>query len=148
MFDQNQSFMDFTSLDLSDIEAASGFKTLSVGEHRVRISEAKVDEKQLVIEFTSVDGDGSIRQWLNLWHDSADARMYAMQKLKAVLENGGHPNPDRPGDVGTLKNLELNITVGMSKRWKGKDGEWREARAEVKAYAPLGADPLDDKLSF
>jgi hypothetical protein len=153
MFESNKAWGDFTSLDLSGVEAQASRKMLEPGEHRVKVTEAKVEAmengngKQLVLEFTSLDGHGGIRQWLNIWHSSEKAQEIARSQLKGLLTAGGHPNPDKPGDVATIVGMEMNIVVGMSKR-RTVGSKVYEPRAEVKAYLELAEDPLDDEVPF
>jgi hypothetical protein len=144
---------DLTSLDLSDVEAQESRRLLEPGEHRVKITSAKVEKMnngngaQLLLEFTSMDGHGSIRQWLNLWHSSSEAQRIARSQLKSLLICSGHPDPDKPGGVEEIMGSELSVVVGMSKR-KTVGNKVYEPKAEVKAYLTLGEDPLDDAVNF
>ena len=83
-----------------------------------------------------------------------------MRQLKSFLVAGNHPNPDKPGDVGTLKNLECKIIVGMGKPWINRDNvevttseikkfmATNEQASTPNASAQAPAKDLDDEIPF
>ena len=147
----------FTNLDLSNVGEDVGF--LDVGEHVVKCTDAEIKDgkrpgaKQLALSFESEDGTGMIRQFLNIINPSEQAQNIAQRQLKTFLTVAGHPSPDRPGDINSLKGLRCKITVGDGKPWTGDDGQERSYK-EVKRYLPVTstasveADTLDDEIPF
>lgn len=141
---------NFGSLDLSGVEESAGSTRLAEGIYHVKCTDARLEDgvgsnKKLVIELEDTAGSGDIRQILNIKHTSSQAQEIALRQLKTFLVSSGHPSPDNPKDIATLKNLECKIRVGVGKPWKNNEG--REVQTtEVKSFMPLDtASGSDDK---
>lgn len=119
----------FNNLDLSNTEVAKGGQTLKPGRYVAKVKDAKVRQTrsngaQLECQFTDEGGEGTIKAWLNIHVPSSqEATRIGREQLKALLVHGGHPNPNRPGDVTTVKGLRVGI--GVVKDEYQKDGETR-----------------------
>lgn len=157
----------FKDLNLSGVEASSAGATLKPGRHACKIVEASIKDtrqngKMLELKFASVKEEGAIRGWINLHVPSSEqATRIGREQLKAVLVHGGHPNPDKPGDISSLKGLVVGVLVGAD-TYQDKDGNQREgskvkgffAPSEVGVVATTKAksdDPmadLDDDIPF
>ena len=156
----------FGSLDLSSVEAGGGSTRLQPGTYTVKCTEAKVEaigstsNKKLVADFVDAAGTGDIRMNFNIVHTNSQAQEIGMRQLKSFLIAGSHPNPDKPGDVGTLKNLECKIIVGMGKPWINRDNvevttseikkfmATNEQASTPTASAQAPAKDLDDEIPF
>ena len=141
---------NFGNLNLTDVKA--GGSRLPEGVYHVQCTDARLEDgvgsnKKLVLELKAVDGSGDIRQILNIKHTSDRAQEIALRQLKTFLVAAGHPTPDSPKDIGTLKNLECKIRVAMGNPWKNNEGK-EVTSTEVKSFMPLdAAAPSDDKTS-
>lgn len=152
----------FKDLNLSGVDAASSGATLKPGRHVCEVKEASLKDtrqngKMLELKLSAfqADADGSIRAWINLFVPSSDkATKIGKEQLKALLVYGGHPNPDKPGDISTLKGLVVGVSV-VSESYTDKDGNEREGSKVKGFFSPseLGveapkraksADPMSD----
>ena len=147
----------FGSLDLSDVEESSGSTMLREGEHVVKCEEAAMEEfggsnKRLRCVFAAVDGKGKLGHSFNLVHTSSSmAQEIGRRMLKSFLVAGGHPSPDKPGDVGTCEGLITKVYVGMGKPYT-KDGVEKQY-PEIKSFDAATDDDtpakqLDDAIPF
>ena len=143
----------FSSLDLTKVESSSGYVRLPKGEHHVKITDAVMKDsatggKYLQVNFKGVEEVGDINANFNLVNKNPQAVDIGKSQLKSLLIAAQHPNPDKPGDVASLKNLELAVVVGDGKPFTGDDGKER-TQTEVKVYKPYGeAKDLDDEIPF
>ena len=156
----------FGSLDLSKVEAGGGSTRLQPGTYAVKCTNAKVEaigsttNKKLVAYFADEAGTGDINMNFNIVHSNSQAQEIGMRQLKSFLVAGDHPNPDKPGDVGSLKNLECKIIVGMGKPWINRDNV-EVTTSEIKKFMALDehaasaasskkapAKDLDDEIPF
>lgn len=141
---------NFGDLNLTEVKA--GGSRLPEGVYHVKCTDARLEDgmgsnKKLVLELKAVDGSGDIRQILNIKHTSERAQEIALRQLKTFLVASGHPTPDNPKDIGTLKNLECKIRVALGNPWKNSEGQ-EVISTEVKSFMPLEtAAPSDDKTS-
>ena len=133
------SWNGFSSLNLADVEP-DDYAPLPAGEHDVECTGGEIKtgsngkDKRLVVSLNSVDGAGSIKTGFNLYHTgSKQAQEIGLRQLKAFLVASGHPNPDEPGDLGSLKGLRCRVYVGKGKPFIGQDGQQREP-LEVKRF--------------
>jgi len=140
----------FGSLDLSDVEESTGSMLLSEGEHTVKCTEAAMEDfgggnnKRLRCKFESINGAGSLGHSFNVVHTtSKQAQEIGRRMLKTFLSVSGHPSPDKPGDVGTLKGLTAQVYVGMGKPYT-KDGVEKQY-PEIKSFSHV--DGVAAKLS-
>ena len=153
----------FSELDLSGIEEARGVSILQPGTYDVRVLTAEWQEMnngnghQVMVELEDTAGTGTIRHWINVHHKtSKQAQEIGQRQLKSLLQFGGHPNPDKPGDISSLRGLIVGAVVGMSReRRNPNNGKVMEARPEVKGYripkndaadVPAGKEDFDDAL--
>lgn len=135
----SNSWSGFGDLDLSNVEA-DNFIPLGEGKHKVKVTKASVEnvtnstsKKKLVVFFSATDGSGDIKTNFNIVNPSEDAQRIGRSQLKSLLIAAGHPNPDKPGDVGSLVGLECWIIVAPGKPYKDNNGN-KKVRNEVKRY--------------
>ena len=155
----------FGDLDLANIAAdEGGSRRLEVGEYLVKCVEAKVEtigesnNRRVVADLQDTGGKGDIRVNFNVFHSSAEAQEIGLRQLKSFLTASGHSNPDKPGDISSLKGLECKVYVGMGKPWRDRSGVERqqtevkkfiiEQAAADKAEKKGGAEKLDDEIPF
>lgn len=117
----------FSNLDLSDAEL-DDFAPLGLGEHEVRCTDVEIKSlpangRRLILSLDATDGSGNIKAGLNIVHSSKMAQEIARSQLKTFLTAGGHPDPDHPGDLDTLKGLICRIYVGEGKPYTNSDGK-------------------------
>ena len=130
----------FGAIDLSDVQGSVSI--LNNGKYIVRCVEAKVEptkagnNRKLVIQLSEVNGLGEIRANMNIFHSNKDAQEIGLRQLKSFLTAASHPNPDKPGDVETMKSLEVGIIVGEGKSYTNQDGR-RVTPSEVKKFFPV-----------
>lgn len=160
------SWNGFGDLDLSGVKEDEGYVALEPGEHEVVCTDAKVEQiegtnnRKLVASFKSAGGAGSIRNNFNIFHSSSQAMEIGQRQLKSFLIAAGHPNPDKPGDVGTLVGLKCRVYVGMGKPWRDRNGNERqspeikrfinkdEATSKPSAGGEGTARAMDDEIPF
>lgn len=125
------SWGGFGSLNLSNVEAEQGRKTLKPGSYTCKITGAEVRETRdktghgLLVSFEEVNGAGSTQEFININNRNPDATRIGLQRLKALLIACGHPNPDRPGDVKTLVNRVVGVHVEQGPDFVDKNGQTR-----------------------
>jgi len=123
------SEFSFNNLNLSEVEFSGGSSILDPGRHVVKVDSAELKDtrtggKQIAVSFSSTEGKGGIRAWINVHVPSSPtATKIGREQLKALLVNGGHANPDHPGDVASL--VGLIVGVGVAEDRYIKDGEER-----------------------
>jgi hypothetical protein len=157
------SWNGFGNLDLSGV-TPDDFAPLAVGEHEVRCTDVEIltgdngKNKRIVATLNATNGGGTIKAGFNVVHTgSAQAQEIGLKQLKSFLVAGGHPNPDRPGDIASLKGLTCRVFVGMGKPFL-KNGEQKQY-PEVKRFiiegeggsAPSPAPStkkIDDEIPF
>lgn len=136
----------FGNLDLSQVQEM-GNRRLGKGKYTVTCTNAEVvavdgqKTRRLVCDFADENGEGDIRHSFLLVHDSDKAVEIGMRQLKSFLIAAKHPNPDKPGDVASLKNLVCGIVVGEGKPWRDKDGNERSSTEVKTFFAADGAAP-------
>lgn len=143
----------FGNLDLSQVQGL-GVRRLAKGKYTVTCTSAEIaavegqKTRRLVCDFTDENGDGDIRHSFLLVHDSAKAVEIGLRQLKSFLIAANHPNPDKPGDVATLKNLRCSIVVGDGKPFEDKEGTMR-VTTEIKSFMPATdapTAPVENKM--
>lgn len=148
----------FGGLDLSGVEQSSGYPRLQPGTHIVESKEAEILDtstggKMVAVDFMSTSGHGDIRMNFNVVNKNPTAVEIGLRQLKSFLVAGGHKNPDKPGDIKTLKGLKCKVIVAMGKPWRDNDGNERQT-SEIKTFLPLDTDAsaddkeLDDDIPF
>ena len=144
----SNTFASFSELDLSTVTEAKGVSILQPGTYDVRVANAEWQEMnngnghQVMVELEDVDGGGSIRHWINVHHKtSKQAQEIGQRQLKSLLQFGGHPSPDKPGDIATLRGLHVGVVIGMSKERRNPNtGQVMVSRPEVKGYRMPASD--------
>jgi hypothetical protein len=71
------------------------------------------------------------------------------------LVHAGHPNPDRPADIATMKGLVVGVNL-VADEYKDKDGNQRSGikvrsyyeSADKKAVSAPAADGGGDEIPF
>lgn len=127
----------FGDLDLSGVEESKS--RLQPGRYIVVCKEAKVEQvegtqnRRVVALFEDEDGVGDIRMNFNVHHSNEQAQEIGLRQLKTFLVAAGHKNPDKPGDIASLRGLRCGIVVGLGKPWTDKDGKSRQ-NSEVKQF--------------
>lgn len=121
------NFNSFGELDLTKVDASSA-GTLKPGRYLCKVSEAEFKKTtkamQVVVKLTDTSSKDSIKDFINVRVFSSDeATGYGLQRLKKMLVAMGHPNPDKPGDIGTLRGREIGVVI--KEDTYEKDGEKR-----------------------
>ena len=142
---------NFRDLNLSGVEISSAPQILKPGRYVVEVSEAFTKQTRnggTAIELTMSDtkGGGSLRAWVNVHVPSSQtATRIGREQLKALVTFGGHPSPDNPGDIATLKGLKVGASV-MTDTYT-MDGEKREGSKLKGFFDPSEIDPEIEKSS-
>lgn len=130
----------FGSLDLSNVQE-SGAPRLQPGKYMVKCTEAKVGSfgehdinKRVECVFEDVNGSGTTSVRFNVHYPAnADTARIGLEQLKSFLVSAGHPNPDQPGDLGTLIGLKVGVVVDQGKPYTNREGRLVTPN-EVKRY--------------
>lgn len=132
----------FNDLNLSGVEISTpGGTRIPPGAHVVKVAEAKLKKSQAggtMVELKLVDSTGrSIQHWINVHvPSSAEATRIGRGELLALTTYGGHPTPDKPGDINTLKGMKVGVVVVAEDFTDRKTGEVRPG-SEVSGYIPV-----------
>lgn len=141
---------DLSTLDLSEVTADKPRSYIGAGEHNVTVTDAVMKSTQssggkyLEVIFANKEG-ATIRERYNLVNKNKEAVRIAKAQLKAMLEASNHEDPNKPGGVDKLKNLQVKINVGLGKE---RDGMRYH---EVKSYAKSDESVVaidDDEIPF
>ncbi|NCW68970.1 MAG: hypothetical protein EBV86_10440 [Marivivens sp.] len=146
----------FQDLDLSSIEDSNGPTKLDVGQHDVTSGNAEIQTrpngaKDLFVTFKCEHGEHKER--FTVYNpNSSENQEIGRSKLKSFLKAGGHKNPDQPGSMDLMNDLNVRITIGMQRPWKGADGVER-SYPEIKNYKPIdqksdAVEGLNDDIPF
>lgn len=133
----------FGSLDLTNSKVSSGMSVLKRGTYNVVCSEAKYERVgnsnnwKTTVVLQDVEGSGQIIHNFNVVHTSSKAQEIGRDQLKTFLTHGGHPNPDRPGDVATLVGLKARVFVDTDGTYE-RNGKVYD-NVQVKRFMPLDA---------
>jgi hypothetical protein len=122
----------FANLNLSAVTAATGGSVLQPGRYLVKVREAEVSDNKnkngKILKVKLVCNQGVITDNINVFHESEQAEKIGLEQLKSLLVNSGHPSPDNPGDISSLRGLEVGIIVAQ-------DGEYNgQPQYKVKGY--------------
>lgn len=127
----------FRDLDLSGNSIESGSVMLEPGRHVTKITDASITNtktggKQVLVVLTAMNGDGSIRDYINIVVPGASAdekkamsQRIGRDRLKALLHFGGHKNPDNPGDISSMIGLVVGVNV-TEDEYEDKEGNKRK----------------------
>lgn len=153
------TFSSFGEIDLTKVEASVG-GTLKPGRYICTVTEAEFKKTpkamQVVVKLTDGVSKDAIRDFINVRVFSSDeATGYGLQRLKKLLMAMGHPNPDKPGDISSLRGRTVGVVV--KEEAYEKDGEKRMG-SRVSYYfspektaaggAPSGLDNMPDDIPF
>lgn len=113
------SGFSFDNLNLSGVTVGGTSRRLKAGrfvceiKSAVVIDTAKKDgSKKLELTLDDVAGSGAIKHNINVYLvGKPEATEIGRKELKSVLFYGGHPNPDRPGDVSSMRGLKIGVVV-------------------------------------
>ncbi len=155
-------FNGFGNINLSQVQAEEGRKTLPPGSYTCVIKSAKVEDtkggdgKKLVVELADKAGGGSVTDIINLHNRNPQATEIGLRRLKALLVAAKHPNPNQPGDVASLKGLTVGVHVEQSDDWKDAQGNVRKGGGKPRNYGAYftpegvagGTNSADGKPAF
>jgi hypothetical protein len=162
----------FRDLNLRDIEVSG--PSLTPGSHIAKVAKATVEKTrkggfQVVVIFKEITTGAMISDYINVAVPSSEeATNIGRSRLKALLTYGGHPSPDKPGDITSLVGLTVGIKVNEEEyekdgvKKKGvkllRSGAYFDPRQAGGSDAPEGrfavsshrnnASELDDDLPF
>lgn len=108
----------FSQLSLSGVQAAAGVAVLAPGRYVCKVKDVEfVDNKNKngkILKVKLVCKEGFITDNINVFHETAKAQEIGQEQLKALLVNGGHPDPDNIGQHGVLsiKGLTVGVIIG------------------------------------
>jgi hypothetical protein len=158
---------NFNELNLTDNEISTGAVILKPGKYVVKIKDTKVEPSKsggmiMKVKLEDVNGGGSLNHWINLLvKTSAEATRIGRSELKTMLFYGGHPNPDRPGDVNLINGLTVGVVIkeekytknGMEKNGSAVAAFIDPAEVDPQRYTPKAApvkkaSTMDDEIPF
>lgn len=140
----------FRNLNLSNVTAAGGSTRIKPGRYVVRVNGAEIRETksrghQVVVELVD-DGTGAkISDWINVnVPTSTKATQIGLERLKSLLVNSGHSNPDQPGDIKSLIGLRVGINV-VEEEYEDKEGNKKSGSSVHYYYKPENAPTANDR---
>jgi hypothetical protein len=89
----------------------------------------------LIIEMTG-DGGQKVNDRINIVNNSKEAVEIGRARLKHLLEMAGHPNPNQPKDVNSIKGLNVGVHVVDGADWADQEGMIRKGGGEPRRSAP------------
>lgn len=108
----------FTDLDLTNVSVSTGGSMLSPGDYVAKVVDAKIiatkdkTGHRFEAKFQDTKGGGSITYWMNVnLPGKPEATKIGREQLKSLAYFGGHPTPDKPGDVKSFFGLTVGIRV-------------------------------------
>ena len=116
----------FSNLSLSGVTAAAAGSVLPPGKYLVKVREVEVAETKAkngqILKVKLVCDSGVITDNINVFNANSEAQRIGREQLKALLLNGGHPDPDNIGQHGvqSIKGLTVGIIVGQDGMYDGK----------------------------
>ena len=145
-------FMGLEGMDLSGVEVKTT-RILGMGRHVVKITDAAVEKDdakntaRLVLSYDNTDG--SIRQWIYVYHGGSPAATEVGRKqLKELLLTLGHDGKEAPAPA-YFKGKTVGINV-KNEEYNGKN----QAKVSYHFAPPAEKDqasaskPLDDEIPF
>tara|TARA_Y100000813_G_C24092312_1_gene318803 strand:- start:53 stop:559 length:507 start_codon:yes stop_codon:yes gene_type:complete len=142
---------NFRELNLSGVDISSAPQILQPGRYVVTITDAFIKQTRnggsaVELSLTDVKGQGTLRAWINVNVPSSQtATRIGREQLKALLIHGGHPTPDNPSDIASLKGLKVGASV--QKDTYTMDGEERTGSKLKGFFDPSEIDPDTPKKS-
>lgn len=129
---------DFGQVDLTNVEAGKGRSSPKPGPHTMvvrnpEIVPTKAKGRQLKIELVTLDGSSRTTDYITMAHPEAATNEKAAmsvaigkERLKDLLVNGGHPNPNKPGSVKSLDGLIVGVNIVEGDPWTDDKGVVRK----------------------
>lgn len=120
----------FDKIDLGTVEDGGGRATLYPGNHQVKVAKAEIkttkagNGKYVEVRLENESGQYVVDR-INVKNPSQTATDIGLARLKSLLTHGGHPTPDKPGDIASLVGLELGVRVEAGESWKDENGNVR-----------------------
>ena len=136
---------NFKELSLTGVELSTSAPILTPGRYVVEVTDASLKDTRnggTAVELNMKDtkGGGTLRAWLNVFVPaSKPATRIGREQLKALLTFGGHPTPDNPSDISSLKGLKVGASVGKDTYMS--DGEERVGSKLKGFFDPSEIDP-------
>lgn len=164
---------NFANLDLTGVKPSTGGSSVPVGPNLLEVTNAELTDnkaktgKQLMVELSMMDGSGrKCRDYITV-SDSRTGENFktavriGLERLRALLEFGGHPNPNNPGDISTLIGLVVGVHIEKGEDWTDESGEKKPGGGRPRKNAPYfksdksptvaatsGRKPIDDGIPF
>ena len=138
----------FKDLDLSSVEFSTHAQVLKPGRHEVSVTWAEWYETKSggsAVKYTLGNDDGVISGMINVVNSNPKAESIGRETLKKLLTFGGHPNPNKPGDISTMRGLKLGVSVSLDK-YTDRDGVERDG-SKVSGFFKLGTTPVGNVSS-
>jgi len=129
----------FNELNLSGVEVRQS-SMLQPGKYLCVVESAALRDtrqngKQVEVVLKDTASEATIKTWINVHVPSShDATRIGREQLKALLVHGGHPNPDKPGDVSSMSGLRVGVAVKADSY--EKNGETKTGSAVHYFFAP------------
>ena len=126
---------NFRNLDLSGVDIQRPSRFLPVGNHVCVLNDCEVVTSksgwQIILYWEEIEGAGSCRDYITIHANSKEdnaqlAERIGKERLKAVLTYGGHPTPDNPNDVNTMKGMVVGVICEKDDDWIDKFGNQRQ----------------------
>lgn len=136
--------MSLTDMDLTTTQMSGG-GVLTPGRYVVRVKEATFEKTQtggagVRFKLEDVNGSGVISYWINTHLPGKEkAQEIGRGELKRLLTVGGHPNPNKPSDIGLYKGLTFGATI----RANTYEDKFKNVRNSVEVGAVFDASEID-----
>tara|TARA_B100001094_G_scaffold100619_2_gene96769 strand:+ start:7175 stop:7711 length:537 start_codon:yes stop_codon:yes gene_type:complete len=123
---------NFKSLNLAHV-TADGPPRTSEGDYICTITGAEIKEyngcRTAVVVSFKTDNGFAFKEFCTMHNTKKDDKSQngveiGRKRLKSILEHGGHPNPDNPEDISTLKGLEVGVRLRLPKDSEGNVERW------------------------
>lgn len=138
-------------LDLSGVRAFGVSTVLPAGNYNAKCVETEMKETNagghmIVAKFSVVDGDYAgceVKEMFNVVNKNETAVRIGLSKIKAVLEFGGHKNPNMIKDSDEMVGLTVGIVVSQNDESfvneKGETVDFKRNTIEgYRAVEPVG----------
>jgi len=122
---------NFKNLNLKHV-SADGPPRTGEGDYICTITKAELNEKNgrtsVWVHFQTDDGYTFI-DFCTMHHTDKGEKpqngvRIGQARLKSILEKGGHPNPDEPEDISSLKGLKVGVRLRLPKDANGNVEQW------------------------
>jgi hypothetical protein len=134
---------NFSEMDLTGVSVSTGGNMLPPGDYVAKITEAKTiltkdkTGHRFEVKFQDTKGGGNITYWMNVnLPGKNDATKIGREQVKSLAYFGGHPTPDKPGDVRTFVGLVVGIHV-VKTVYDGKESSEVQYVCDPAKYDPI-----------